>query len=160
MTYTTFNQQLILAHQALIGVAYKFTSNYDDAQDLVQDTTLKALNNYHRFQGQNLLGWCYVIMKHLHLDQMKNSYTVKSVGDDIIQLSKGCGNSVENIISEREISSVIESLPTRDKEIMKLYLSGYKYREIADMMGMPIGTVKSKISESRIQLRLKLKSYI
>ena len=85
-------------------------------------------------------------MKDRHLDNMKNTYTVESVGGDIIRQSKGCGNSVENIISEREISSVIESLPTRNKEIMNRYLSGYKYREIADMMGMPIGTVKFFLS--------------
>ena len=157
MLNTTFTQQLIAAQNALNNFALKLTTNHEAAQDLVQDTALIALSYSDRYYDQNFIGWLFTIMKNLFYKQNKKDQLFLTNTDWNIF---GSDKTTDTAASESDIYSAVNSLSDCNRETMRLYLSGYKYREIAEKLNTPIGTIKSRISESRVILQKRLKEYV
>ncbi|MGL5937599.1 MAG: RNA polymerase sigma factor [Phocaeicola sp.] len=166
MKTLNFAQHLLTIQSELLRFALKLTSNEDDANDLLQETTLKALKNEDKYEiNTNFRGWIYTIMRNTFI----NSYR-KAIRDQdylfytnsLLQLNLARNvfcDSVEGNYDLREMHKVVNSLPKEYRIPFAMYVAGFKYREIAEKLSIPLGTIKSRIHLTRIQLREELKDY-
>ena len=145
--------------------AYSLTRNYDDAQDLLQSTLLCALKSVGMYtEENNISGWLYTIMRNIFFNTTRHSGRCccmeKEDIEHMMQLGENALNdNVEIAFDMSDIQRAIDTLDRPYKIPMSLYLSGYKYQEIAEKMGIPLGTVKSRIHASRVQLQETLKDF-
>ncbi|MGZ4049042.1 MAG: RNA polymerase sigma factor [Bacteroidia bacterium] len=166
MTAIEFNQQLINQRTPLKNFAYSLTLNSEEAQDLVQETYLKALKYRDKFvDATNLKAWLYKIMKNTFINTYRRSVKTRQIitqTDDLSQVRPLNGSnspSAESQINLKHISKAVESLEDEYKIPFKRYFDGFKYKEIADELDLPIGTVKSRIFLARKKLMSDLKEY-
>jgi RNA polymerase sigma-70 factor (ECF subfamily) len=166
MTAIEFNEQLIKQRSALKNFALSLTSDPEDAQDLLQETMLKALTYREKFaDSTNLKAWLYMIMKNTFI----NSYRRAVKTREIMQKSKDQAmthfvgtvhkNASESRLNEKEIRRCIELLEDDYKIPFTRFYNGFKYKEIADEMNLPIGTVKSRIFLARKKLMGQLSDF-
>ncbi len=160
MGSNTFQAKLLAVQHNLLNFAYALTSNRDDAYDLLQDTTLKALDSEDKYvENVNFKGWVFTIMRNLFINKYRKearSIIVIDQSEDLYQLnfSQDSGfESPEGSINAKEIQAVIASFAEEYRQPFSLYISGYRYAEIADKMNLPLGTVKSRIHQARIRLQ-------
>ncbi|HEY0029684.1 MAG TPA: RNA polymerase sigma factor [Bacteroidia bacterium] len=164
MTAIEFNQQLINQRTPLRNFAYSLTSNSEEAQDLVQETFLKALKYRDKFaDATNLKAWLYTIMKNTFINTYRRSVKTRQIitqTDDLSlvkPLNGSNGPDAESQINVKQINSAIEALDDEYKVPFTRYFDGFKYKEIADELDLPIGTVKSRIFLARKKLMASLK---
>ncbi|WP_288879933.1 sigma-70 family RNA polymerase sigma factor [Pedobacter panaciterrae] len=159
---------LTIEHQAeaLISSALRLTRNIDDARDLVQDTLLKALSNYHLFNaGTNLRAWLYVIMKNTFISSRYRKAPLCSLSDDDHQLKNTAlliGPESFTIMGQfinLDFQRAIAQLPDTHSAALRKHIEGYRYHEIAAGLNIPIGTVKTRIHRAREQLKKSLGGY-
>ena len=145
--------------------AYRLTRNYDDAQDLLQSTLLCALKSVGMYtEENNISGWLYTIMRNIFFNTTRHSGRCCCMEKEDIERMMQLGENALNDNAEiafdmSDIQRAIDTLDRPYKIPMSLYLSGYKYQEIAEKMGIPLGTVKSRIHASRVQLPETLKDF-
>ncbi|MCM1153537.1 MAG: RNA polymerase sigma factor [Muribaculum sp.] len=160
-------QSSILGMQGnLLSFALKLTLNKDEAHDLVQDTTLKALDNEDKFtDNSNFKGWLLTIMRNIfinnyHKSVRKNTFVDATEDLYTLNLSQESGlETPEGAYTCREISAVLSKFPAEYREPFSLFVAGYKYEEISRKLGIPMGTVKCRIFFTRKRLRELLKDY-
>ena len=145
--------------------AYRLTRNYDDAQDLLQSTLLCALKSVGMYtEENNISGWLYTIMRNIFFNTTRHSGRCCCMEKEDIERMMQLGENALNDNAEiafdmSDIQRAIDTLDRPYKIPMSLYLSGYKYQEIAEKMGIPLGTVKSRIHASRVQLQETVKDF-
>lgn len=145
--------------------AYRLTRNYDDAQDLLQSTLLCALKSVGMYtEENNISGWLYTIMRNIFFNTTRHSGRCCCMEKEDIERMMQLGENALNDNAEiafdmSDIQRAIDTLDRPYKIPMSLYLSGYKYQEIAEKMGIPLGTEKSRIHASRVQLQETLKDF-
>ena len=145
--------------------AYRLTRNYDDAQDLLQSTLLCALKSVGMYtEENNISGWLYTLMRNIFFNTTRHSGRCCCMEKEDIERMMQLGENALNDNAEiafdmSDIQRAIDTLDRPYKIPMSLYLSGYKYQEIAEKMGIPLGTVKSRIHASRVQLQETLKDF-
>ena len=145
--------------------AYRLTRNYDDAQDLLQSTLLCALKSVGMYtEENNISDWLYTIMRNIFFNTTRHSGRCCCMEKEDIERMMQLGENALNDNAEiafdmSDIQRAIDTLDRPYKIPMSLYLSGYKYQEIAEKMGIPLGTVKSRIHASRVQLQETLKDF-
>ena len=162
----TFKQRLLGLQSNLLNFAYQLTTSREAAQDLVQDTTLKVLDNEAKYVDNiNFKGWVFTIMRNIFINnyrrQVRNA-TVVDTTEDLyhLNLSQESGfETPEGSFAAKEISAAINSFSDEYKDPFSMYIAGYKYSEIAEEMGLPLGTVKSRIFFARKRLQGMLKDY-
>ncbi len=166
MTTLEFNSQVLKQSSSLKMYALNFTRDTEDANDLVQDTMLKAITYYTKFkEGTNLKGWLYTIMKNTFINNYRrvmkmNSFITKS--DEIASnhlLFSATNNLGEGKFILKDIEEALDKLPKEYYTPFTQYFEGYKYHEIAENLKIPIGTVKTRIHVARKLLKTSLKSY-
>ncbi len=162
----TFKQSVIGMQSSLMSFALKLTLDKEEAQDLVQDTTLKALDNEAKFvDGTNLGGWMTTIMRNIFINNYRKrsrESTYVDVSEDLYHLNLSQDSGVETsegAYASGEISRILRSFPADYRNPFALRVAGYRYDEIADKLNMPLGTVKSRIFVTRQKLRELLKDY-
>jgi len=166
MTNLEFNNRLIGMKPNLQRFAMSLTSDRDSALDLVQDTFLKAITNKDKFVDfTNLKAWVFTIMKNTFINNYRRNLKENTIIDgtkDLYYLNhshdKGF-SSPESNYAEGEISKAISSLEDEFRIPFEMHIEGFKYKEIADELGLKIGTVKSRIFFTRQKLMLMLKDY-
>lgn len=165
-TTETFETRLLALQRNLLNFAYTLTANRDDAYDLLQDTTLKALDNEDKYvDNVNFKGWVFTIMRNLFINKYRRdarSVVMVDSSDDmyVLNISQDSGlETPEGSITAKEIHSVLETFTPDLREPFSMYLAGYKYVEIAESMGLPLGTVKSRIFMARRKLQTSLADY-
>lgn len=166
MTTLEFNNLVYTASKSLKYPALKFTHNQADANDLIQDTILKALRNKTKFKkGTNIKAWLYIIMKNTFISNYhkieKRNSLVDPI-DDEYQLtapSTITHNEGSTNIAMNEINKAINSLDKTFREPFMMHFSGFKYEEIAEKLRIPMGTVKNRIHVARKTLMVALKDY-
>lgn len=166
MNKIEFNTQVVKEVNSLSSYAFYFTRDEENANDLVQDTMLKAFSYYNKFkEGTNLQAWLYTILKNTFINYYRrkvktNSIIVKS---DTISSSDLFKSSLRNAAEGRFVMDDIEHALSKLSEDyyspFSMYYEGYKYHEIAEHFQIPIGTVKTRIHVARQQLKKKLKTY-
>ncbi len=166
MSRNDFQKRLLSIQSNLLNFAIVLTSNRDDAYDLLQDTTLKALDNEDKYaSNSNFKGWVFTIMRNIFINKyrrMVRSATVIDHSDDLYQLNTPESDNMpgpEDTLAEKEITAVINSFPVGYRVPFTMYVAGYKYGEIAETMGLPLGTIKSRIFYARRYLQQRLSDY-
>ena len=166
MESKTFQAKLIKLQTNMLNFAYILTSNRDDAYDLLQDTTLKVLDNKDKYvDNVNFKGWVFTIMRNLFIKNYRKivrAGTVLDLTEDLyhLNLPQNSGyESPEGSLASKEITSIINSFEDSYKVPFSMHVAGYKYAEIAEHTGLPLGTVKSRIFFARQRLQRALKDY-
>jgi len=166
MTKIEFNTMVMQQAGSLKMYALHFTHDADDANDLVQDTLLKAITYYNKFkEGTNLKGWLYTIMKNTFINNYRrfikiSSFVTKS--DEISSANlvfSSTKNQGESKFIMDDIKLALGKLPDEYYVPFSMYFEGFKYHEIADHLEIPIGTVKTRIHVARKLLKKSLKPY-
>lgn len=160
------HESILLIQDNLLRFAYSLTANKDDARDLLQDTTLKVLDNEDKYiENTNFKGWAMTVMRNIFINnyrKMMRSQTVIDNSEDLFQLNvnqKINSISAETSYSEKEIKEIISSFPPEYRLPISMHIAGYKYDEIAQKLHLPIGTVKSRIFMIRRKLQTLLKDF-
>ena len=168
-----FEEQALPLLDQLYGGAMRLTRNPQDAEDLIQETYLKAYSNFDSFkQGTNLKAWLYRIMTNTYINAYRKAKRrpVESSADELsdFQLYTTAGHDSTGLESaevealkqmpDSEISEAMNDLP-EDYRMVVYYADvvGLAYKEIADVMGTPLGTVMSRLHRGRKLLRAALK---
>lgn len=166
MSSKNFQTKLLGLQSNLLNFAYLLTSNRDDAYDLLQDTTLKALDNEDKYvENVNFKGWVFTIMRNIFINNYRKyvrSATVIDQTEDLYHLNlpqESGFETPEGSVAAKEITSAINSFSDEYRVPFSMHVAGYKYNEIAEKMNLPLGTVKSRIFFARQRLQEMLKDY-
>jgi RNA polymerase sigma-70 factor (ECF subfamily) len=159
--------QAALAHiDALFGYAMTLTRNTTEAEDLVQETYLRATGAANQPQPNgNLKAWLFVIMRNAWLNQVRHDQS----GPTFVELEPNehtddaCGNPhvvYLRKLEREQVRAAIEKLPEAYREIVVLRdIEGFSYQEIAMVLDCPAGTVMSRLGRARAKLRASLSSW-
>jgi RNA polymerase sigma-70 factor, ECF subfamily len=171
--YADFEKEAVPHMESLFNFALKLTGDSDDADDLVQETYLKAFRFFDKFQkGTNCKAWLYRIMKNtfintyrkqskepdkLDYEEVENFYeNVKASSTDSAHLEK---EIFDNLLDD-ELSQAISKLPEDFRTVIILCdIEGYTYDEIAEFVNCPVGTVRSRLHRARKLLHENLFEY-
>ena len=161
----------------LFSTALRMTRNRSDAEDLVQETYIKGWRSFHTFQeGTNLRAWLFHIMTNTYinkynaakrkgteveLDDVEELFLYKRLGSiDQSKLSSSAEDQMLNLFTDDEVKNALESLP-EDFRIPVLLsdVDGFSYKEIAEMLEIPMGTVMSRLHRGRKAMQKMLYEY-
>lgn len=162
MSTIEFNQQLLSLRQQLYYFALGLTKDRDNALDLVQESILRAITFRDKFrENTNFKAWVYTIVKNTfingHRRNKRTRLLIDSVEREREQVVKvQTPASVEARVKRSEIERSLERLDEAFRTPFLMHFEGYKYHEIAEHMGIPIGTVKSRIHQARQRLQESL----
>jgi RNA polymerase sigma-70 factor (ECF subfamily) len=160
MSATDFNQQLSGLSGPLHTFAYKLTKNSEEAKDLYQETAFRAISNEDKFiPGTNLKAWLLTIMKNIFINNYRKKVKTRTIIDSTENLyyinsgSETIKNNAESNIMMDELTSMVDHLDASLRVPFEMHYLGHKYQEIADTLGLPLGTVKSRIFFARKELK-------
>ncbi|MDR2086004.1 MAG: RNA polymerase sigma factor [Dysgonamonadaceae bacterium] len=164
MNALQFQEKILGIQDNMFNFALMLTANKEDAHDLLQDTTLKALDNRDKYtDNTNFKGWVLTIMRNIFINHYRSVVRRQTIIDQTedlyhLNLSQDSGfDSPDGTMTIKEINKAIKHLNPDLKGPFTLYLAGYKYNEIADKLDLPLGTVKSRIFFARQDLQKSLK---
>jgi len=158
----TFEQLALPLLDSAYNFAYWLAQNQDNAENLVQETYLKALRGFSSFQpGSNFRAWMFQILKNTFLNsysEAKRARTVPIDSEEISPLLPVSSESAETMLVDRSrsepIRRAIEQLPIAFREVILLCdVEDASYREIAEILSIPIGTVMSRLARARRAVR-------
>ncbi len=165
MSTLEFNNILTSMESYLLAFAMKFTRNIDDAKDLTQETMLKAIRYKDYYKPKtNFKAWIFTIMKNIFINQYRRKSRSKTIFDDSTDLYL-LNNTTENRdtpyhrITDEELTSKLETLSDEYKKPFEMHFEGFKYKEIAEELDIPLGTVKSRIFIARKKMMDLLPEY-
>ena len=171
--YAEFEKEAVPHMDALFNFALRMTGDSDEADDLVQETYLKAFRFFDKFEkGTNCKAWLFRIMKNTFInsyrksskepdkidyEDVENFYeNIKPSSTDSAHLEK---EMYDNLLDD-ELSNAIASLPEDFRTVIILCdIEGFSYDEIADFVDVPVGTVRSRLHRARKMLFAKLYDY-
>lgn len=166
MASAKFQSSLMSLQANMLNFAYMLTSNRDDAYDLLQDTTLKALDNEDKYaEGTNLKGWVFTIMRNIFINnyrRVSRAATVIDTTDNqylINHPSETARETPDGTFTANEITAAINAFSDEYRIPFSMHVAGYKYEEIAKEMNLPLGTVKSRIFAARKRLQERFADY-
>ena len=167
MNTYSFRKDLLAVQEELLRFAYKLTADREEANDLLQETSLKALNNEDKFEpNTNFKGWMYTIMRNIFINNYRRvvrEQTFVDKTDNLYHLSMPQDSgfaSTEGAYDLKEMHRVVNALPRDYKVPFSMHVAGFKYREIAEKLDLPLGTVKSRIFFTRQKLQQELKDFV
>ncbi len=160
-----FARYVVPELDVLFRVAMSITKNTANAEDLVQDTLLRAYRSIERFDGVHPRAWLLTIMRNAHLNSLRRQRPelLRDPDSQMEQIADPAGHaaSAENIVMEGTFDAVVETafneLPNRLKMVVELVdLDQLSYKEAGDIMGIPVGTVMSRLHRARRRIREQL----
>jgi RNA polymerase sigma-70 factor (ECF subfamily) len=149
-----FRQGIEAAVPALRRYARALTRNAELADDLVQDTLVRALRSEHLFHGGELRSWLYTILTNLNRNRLRSLArrpALQSIEDN--DAPDMAGPEVGGRDIERALASLADDQRTA---LLLVVLEGLSYREVAEVQGVPIGTVMSRLARARMQIKAYL----
>ncbi len=162
---------------ALYSAAMRMTRNRADAEDLVQETYLRAYRGYDRFEeGTNLRAWLYRILTNTFinsyrakqrrpdetdLSDVEDLYLYRRLGGmETAELGRSAEDTLLDTVTDTEVKAALDSLPEQFRVAVLLAdVEGFSYKEIAEMLDIPIGTVMSRLHRGRKALQKTLADY-
>lgn len=158
MSTLEFNQQLIGLRQQLYYFALSLTKDRDNALDLLQESMMRAITYRDKFRDNtNFKAWVYTIMKNTFINDHRRAKRTKALMDTVDRERDQVRRvqtpaSAEASVKMSEIERSLERLDLTFREPFLMHHQGFKYHEIAEHLGIPIGTVKSRIFQARQRL--------
>lgn len=162
MSTIEFNQLLISHSDRLKPYAINFTKDGEEAKDLMQETIYRALTYREKFnEGTNIQAWLFTIMRNTFINRYRRKNREKRIfqpDPSGFQLNKSpaTGNLAESRLGSKEILEAVHTLPESCQMPFRLYFEGYQYQEIAEIMDIALGTIKSRIHLARKLLKEKI----
>jgi len=152
-----FRKEVLELESNLNKYAYSLTLNAEDAKDLVQETFFKAFNNQEKFnEHTSIKAWTYTIMKNTFINDYRKRIKKEAVFNtdvhEYIINNRPSDFNPESDLGFVDLSNAVETLDIDFKIPFMMLDDGYKYNEIADELGICLGTVKSRIHISRKKL--------
>lgn len=169
-----FERDALQYMNQLYAAAMRYTKNPEDAQDLVQDTYAKAYTSFHQFEpGTNLKAWLYRVLTTTFINNYRKDQRRPQSSDSELedwQLAEASshtsdqGKSTEDVVLENlpdsDIKNALAQIPEEFRMVVYYAdVEGFSYKEIAEIVGVPTGTVMSRLHRGRKQLREKLTDY-
>jgi RNA polymerase sigma-70 factor, ECF subfamily len=168
-----FEHEVVPFMRQLYPAALRMTRNSSDAEDLVQETLVKAYAAFHQFRpGTSLRAWLHKILANTFINTYRKKRrepfqaAVGTFEDDLpaaagpLHPARSAEAEALERLADSDILSALRDLPEEFKVAIYLAdIEGYPYKEIAQIMGTPIGTVMSRIHRGRAKLRRKLAAY-
>ena len=169
-----FERDALQYMNQLYAAALRYTKNPEDAQDLVQDTYAKAYTSFHQFEpGTNLKAWLYRVLTTTFINTYRKDQRRPQTSDSELedwQIAEASshtsdqGKSTEDVVLENlpdsDIKKALAEIPEEFRMVVYLAdVEGFSYKEIAEIVGVPAGTVMSRLHRGRKQLREKLSDY-
>lgn len=146
--------------------AVTLTRDTESAKDLYQETLFRALANKEKYNvGTNIKAWLYTIMRNVFINnyrrKSKQNILFDSTPNDFLLNTNQCitTNGAIGSINMREIHKALRELPEIFRNPFLLYYDGFKYFEISEILGEPLGTIKSRIHFARKMLKTHLQRY-
>ncbi len=173
-TRKSFEAEALPHMEALHRTALRMTKNENDAEDLVQETYVKAYRFWNRFEpGSNCRAWLFKIMTNIFINEYRSksrspvSVNVDELDDNFLYGQLAAGSASENPeqqffskIFDDDVKKAVEDLPDDFRLVVVLsFLEGFSYQEIADIMDLQLGTVKSRLHRGRKLLQKELLDY-
>jgi len=169
-----FEKDALVFTSQLYSAALRYTKNAHDAQDLVQDTYAKAFTSFHQFEpGTNLKAWLYRILTTTFINNYRKDqrrplisgseledWQIADASSHTSNLGKSAEDEVLENIADKDVKDALAQMPEEFR--MAVYLSdveGFSYKEIAEIMEVPTGTVMSRLHRGRKLLRESLATY-
>jgi RNA polymerase sigma-70 factor, ECF subfamily len=150
----TFQKKVEAAIPALRRYARALTRDADIADDLVQDTLVRALRSEHLFQGEEIRSWLYTILTNLNRNRLRSLArrpVLAPIEDNDAPDLAGPEAGGRDI--ERALALLVDEQRTA---LLLVVLEGLSYREVAEVQGVPIGTVMSRLARARVQIKTYL----
>ncbi len=171
--YKAFEEEAVVHSKAVYHFALSMTGNPEDANDLVQETYLKAFRYFHNFtKGSNCKAWLFMILKNTFINEYRkkkrepHKVNYDDIEDFYESIKPGQVDRTENLDKiyentfDDDISKAMNELPENFRSVVTLCdLEGYSYEEIAEYVDCPIGTVRSRLHRARKLLHSKLYKY-
>lgn len=163
-----FQAYVVPEIDVMYRVAYSITRNKPDAEDLVQDTMMRAYRAIERFDGKYPRAWLLTIMRNAQVNRVRRKRpelmhdpdeTMGRVADESAE-----GADAESHLMDKEFEAPIESalaaLPEKFRSVVELVdLNELSYQEAADALGIPVGTVMSRLHRARRNIRAHLEAF-
>lgn len=172
---TRFEAEALIHTDALYRAAMRMTKNASDAEDLVQESLLKAYKSFDQFEaGTNAKAWLFRIMTNTFINSYRakqreaTSVSFDEVDDNFLHsqlsdLDSATGDPEKdffNKILDKDVETAIDKLPEEFRVVVVLaFYEGFAYQEIADILGIQVGTVKSRLHRGRKILQKLLWEY-
>jgi len=160
MSTLEFNGQYERMSKLLHSFAYNLTKNREDAKDLYQETSFRALTNRDKFRpGTNFKAWLFTIMKNIFINNYRKKMranTIMDSTDNDYYINSGSvviSNKAESNIMMDELTAMIDGMEDGIRIPFMMHYEGFKYQEIADKLELPLGTVKSRIFFARKEMK-------
>ncbi len=158
-----FESEALPHMKDLVRVARWLIRGSDEADDLVQETLSEALKSFHRYErGTNCRAWMMQIMYHVNGKRLRKLGRMRLVEDteEMIAETVAFEPSIPQHVSDEDVLAALEKIPDSFREIVILAdVEEFAYREIADMLQIPAGTVMSRLHRGRKLLRVELAAY-
>jgi len=172
----TFAEEAMPLMDQLYSAALRMTRNPADAEDLVQETYLKAYRGYERFQeGTNLKAWMYRILTNSYINRyrakqrrpdetdisdVEDMYLYRRLGGEHSDVGTSAEEAFLSSVTDSTVKAAIEALPENFRiAVLLADVEGFAYKEIAEILDIPIGTVMSRIHRGRKALEKQLHEF-
>ncbi len=162
----SFEDKLMDLQSNMMSFALTLTTDREEAKDLLQETTLRVLDNREKYyENVNFKGWVFTIMHNIFVNNYRRIVRTQTIIDQTdnlyhLNLPQDSGfDTPEGAYTLNEINKAINSFTDEYKVPFSMHVAGYKYEEIALSLSLPIGTVKSRIFFARKRLQELLKDY-
>ena len=154
-----FKQDLLSAIPSLRAFAVSLSQNADKADDLVQETLVKAWDKHESFQpGTNLKAWLFTILRNEFYSQMRKRGREIQDSDGMMTGRLAVHPSQHGMLDLKDFRGALEQLPEDQREaIILIGASGFSYEEAAEICNCAVGTIKSRVSRARTRLQDILK---
>ena len=151
-----FEAEMLALLPQLRRYSRSLTRSDSEGEDLLQDCMEKALVNRSQWRGTNLKAWACRIMTNLHLNARRAVSRRPAMAlDDAAEIAEEPHN--DDLLMNRRLRAALDTLPAETRAVLMLVVvEGYTYREVAEMLAIPQGTVMSRLSRARQSLREKI----
>jgi RNA polymerase sigma-70 factor (ECF subfamily) len=154
---SSFEYELAALLPRLRRFAHALSRNATDADDLTQATIERALRSRAQWQaGTRLDSWCYRIMRNLWIDTARanaRKSAREAPEEEGLSVGEDPRDAIEALVDLKRVMVAMERLPDEQREVVALILvEGFGYREVSEMLGLPIGTVSSRLVRGRTAL--------
>jgi RNA polymerase sigma-70 factor, ECF subfamily len=163
-----FERQAERVFPSVFGTALRLTRSREDAEDLAQEAIVRAYDAFERFDGTNFKAWMLRIVTNLYINKYRQRQRGPQIGsldeEGVVEPMSAEAEVPDRVLFDEALGAEVEEALARVPEDFRLAvvlsdLEGMSYQEIADVTGVPIGTVRSRIARGRAMLRKALEDY-